>query len=262
MVAILSNQREVIFDAVQRMYDSVATEPGRGFHFPTGREACRFVGYPEDVLRALPESVTESFAGVGYPFQAGVVRPGDVVLDVGSGSGTDVFIASGLVGATGRVVGLDITRAMRDKLEANLRATGVTNVTVLDGNAEDIQLPDCAVDVVTSNGVLNLVPDKRRAVAEIARVLRPGGRVQIADIVVATPAAEACRSNAQLWAECVVGATTEADYVATLADAGLHAIHILGRQDYFAGSSSEETRGVAAALGAGAAVFRAVKRAP
>ncbi len=257
MVAIISKQRDVIFDAVQRMYEAVATEPERGFHFPTGRAACRLVGYPEDVLAAVPESVAESFAGVGYPFRAGVIRSGDVVLDIGSGSGTDVFIASRLVGRTGRVIGLDITDAMRAKLEANLRSAGIANVTVLEGNAEAIPLPDAAVDVVTSNGVLNLVPDKHRAAAEIARVLRPGGRIQIADIVVGTPASEACRTNAALWAECVVGATTEADYLAAFRAVELTDIEVLDRHDYFAGSSSEETRKVAASLGAGAAVFRA-----
>jgi SAM-dependent methyltransferase len=257
MVAVMSQQRDVIFDAVQRMYEAVATEPARGFHFPTGRDACRLVGYPEDVLAAVPEAMAESFAGVGYPFRAGVIRPGDVVLDIGSGSGTDVFIASGLVGATGRVIGLDLTAAMRAKLEANLRSAGITNVTVLEGNAEAIPLPDGAVDVVTSNGVLNLVPDKPRAAAEIARVLRPGGRVQIADIVVGTPAGEACRANPELWAECVVGATTEADYLDVFRAVGLRDIEVLDRHDYFAGSTSAETRKVAASLGAGAAVFRA-----
>ena len=257
MVAIRSNQREVILDAVQAMYAAVATEPARGFHFPTGREACRFVGYPEDLLAGLPEPVVESFAGVGFPFGAAVIRPGDVVLDIGAGSGTDVLIARRQVGPRGRVIGLDLTAAMRAKLEANLREAGIADVTVLAGNAEEIPLPDGAVDVVTSNGVLNLVPDKRRAIGEIARVLRPGGRVQVADIVVRTLPSEACRMQPELWAECVVGATTEADYVATFAAAGFEDVEVLGRRDYFAGSASEETRRVAGSFGAGAIVFRA-----
>jgi SAM-dependent methyltransferase len=259
MVSILSNQREVILDAVQAMYTAVATEPRRGYHFPTGRAACRFVGYPDDVLAALPDAVVESFAGVGYPFAAGVIRPGDAVLDIGSGSGTDVFIASRLVGPRGRVYGLDLTAAMRSKLEANLKAAGISNVTVLAGNAEAIPLPDAAVDVVTSNGVLNLVPDKPGAIAEIARVLRPGGRVQVADIVVRSLPSESCRSQAQLWAECIVGATTQTDYLESFHALGFEGLEVLSGQDYFAGSSSDETRKVAASFGAAATVFRAHK---
>src|SRR5688572_17642650 len=112
MVAILSNQREVIFSAVRKMYTDVAVTPEREFHFPTGRRACEFVGYPREQLDSVPASAVESFAGVGYPFAAKVVRTGDVVLDIGSGSGTDALIASRLVGPTGRVIGLDLTEAM------------------------------------------------------------------------------------------------------------------------------------------------------
>jgi arsenite methyltransferase len=174
MVAILSNQREVIFDAVRRMYTDVALVPEREFHFPTGRDACEFVGYPAEELDRLPKVAVESFAGVGYPFAAAVIRSGDTVLDIGSGSGTDAFIAAGLVGPGGRVIGLDLTEAMRDKLRANAAAAGAANLEVLAGNAEAIPLPDASVDVVSSNGVLNLVPDKPRAIREIARVLRAG----------------------------------------------------------------------------------------
>lgn len=259
MVSIVSNQRDVILDAVCAMYTAVAEDPARGYHFPTGRAACRFVGYPEAVLAPLPESVVESFAGVGYPFAADVIRPGDTVLDIGSGSGTDVFLAAERVGQQGWVIGLDLTAAMRAKLEVNLRAAGLENVRVVAGNAEQIPLPDASVDVVTSNGVLNLVPDKARAFSEIARVLRRGGRVQIADIVVGTLPSAACRANPELWAECIVGATTVDDYLGGLRDAGL-AAEVLERRDYFAGSSSSETRKVAASFAAGTAVLRGTKR--
>lgn len=259
MVAILSNQREVIFDAVRRTYTQVAVAPEREFHFPTGRRACELLGYPVEQLDLLPASAVESFAGVGYPFAARTIRPGDVVLDIGSGSGTDALIAARLVGPGGRVIGLDLTEAMRDKLRANAVVAGASNLEVLAGNAEAIPLPDAAVDVVTTNGVLNLVPDKARAIREIARVLCPGGRLQIADIVVRSLASEACRSHPELWAECIVGATTEESYVADFEAAGLCHVEVLGRSDYFAGSSSLETRKIAGSFGAHAVVLRADK---
>ena len=256
MVAILSNQREVIFEAVRRMYTEVAVAPAREFHFPTGRRACEFVGYPAAVLEPLPVTAVESFAGVGYPFAAGVVQYGDIVLDIGSGSGTDTLIAARLVGPTGRVIGLDMTEAMLEKLRANIAAAGVINAQALAGNAESIPLPDGSVDVVTTNGVINLVPDKSHAVREIARVLRPGGRLQMADIVVRSLPSESCRSHPELWAECIVGATTEEGYFASFEAAGLVSLEVMGRSDYFAGSCSPETRKVAGSFGAHAIVLR------
>lgn len=259
MVAILSNQREAIIGAVRAMYTQVATVPEKGFHFPTGRPACELLGYPQAQLAAIPATAVESFAGVGYPFAAEVIRPGDVVLDTGSGSGTDALIASLLVGPSGRVYGLDITEAMRAKLRTNVAKMGAANVEVLEGEAEDIPLADGSVDVVTTNGVLNLVPDKAKAAGEIGRVLRPGGRLQLADIVVATLPSEACRSRPELWAECIVGATTISAYSAMFTAAGLRDLELLGTLDYFAASASAETRKVAASFGAHAVILRAVR---
>lgn len=259
MVVITENNRDIITDAVRKMYTAVATRPQQEFHFPTGRRACEFVGYPAGDLEPLPQSATESFAGVGYPFAAGVIRPGDTVLDIGSGSGTDVLIAAMRVGPEGEVIGLDMTDAMRQKLAANARTIGANQVRVLEGEAEDIPLPDESVDVVTSNGVLNLVPDKATAIREIHRVLRPGGRVQIADIVVGTLPSEACRAQPELWAECIVGATTADDYLESFRAAGFDDVEVLSSQDYFAGSTSEETRKVAGSFGAHAIVLRARK---
>lgn len=187
MVAILGFNRDQILNAVRDMYTEVALDPQRVFHFPTGRAACLFVGYPEDWLDTLPATAVESFAGVGFPFRADVIRPGDHVLDVGAGSGTDVLSAAKLVGSEGVVFALDMTSAMLDKLRRNIERARVGNVRVLEGNAEAIPLPDETIDVVTSNGVLNLVPNKARAFAEMYRVLRPGGGAQIADIVVEKP---------------------------------------------------------------------------
>lgn len=256
MVAVQSNQREVILDAVRRMYTEVALTPEREFHFPTGRAACQFVGYQVEQLDSIPATAVESFAGVGYPFAAGLIRPGDTVLDVGSGAGTDALIASILVGAAGRVIGLDMTAAMRDKLRANTISASVTNVDVLEGTAEDIPLPDGCVDVVTSNGVLNLVPDKLQAIGEIARVLTRGGRLQLADIVVETLPSDACRARPELWAECVVGATTLEWYVDAFSTVGIGDLQVSGRVDYFSASSSAETKKVAQSFGAHSIVLR------
>jgi SAM-dependent methyltransferase len=254
MVAIYTDKKEFIFRAVCEMYSDVALHPGKMFHFPTGRLACLFVGYPAAPLDRLPATAVESFAGVGYPFAASVIGAGDVVLDIGSGSGTDTLLASTLTaGAT--VYGLDMTEAMLEKLHRNIAAMGAVQVMPLRGNAEQIPLPDASVDVVTSNGVLNLVPDKPRAFAEIARVLRPGGRVQICDIALDTPVTAQSRADPKLWAECVVGAVIEDDYVAMLREAGVDA-EIIGRQDYFSGSANADTRRAAKALGAHAITLR------
>lgn len=255
MVAILGEKKEFIFRAVEQMYTDVATQPERTFHFPTGRLACLFVGYPADLLDRIPAAATESFAGVGYPFASGAIRKGDTVLDIGSGSGTDVLIASIFTSESGMVYGLDITPAMREKLLRNAQEMNAANVHVLEGNAERIPLPDASVDVVTSNGVLNLVPDKPSAFREIARVLKPVGRLQIADIALRVPVSEKSRADPQLWAECVVGAIIEEDYVAQMRDAGLK-VEIVRQMDYFAGSVSANTRKAAHALGAHAVVMQ------
>jgi arsenite methyltransferase len=259
MVVITADQRDVILEAVRAMYTDVARHPERTFHFPTGRTACEYWGYAGDLLDRIPGAALESFAGVGNPFRARVIREGDTVLDVGSGSGTDALIAALLTGPQGRVIGLDMTAAMREKLARNARAMGADHVEALDGNAEAIPLPDASVDVVTSNGVINLIPDKRAALTEVSRVLKPGGRVQIADIVVRSPPSAACRAKPQLWAECIVGATTVDDYLDRFREAGLGRVELLERIDYFAKSPNAETRKVAEGFGAHAIVMRANK---
>lgn len=261
MVAILRYQREHILEAVRAMYTEVATHPSKVFHFPTGRSACLFVGYPEPLLNRIPPAAVASFAGVGYPFLAAAVEPGDVVLDVGSGSGTDTLIASNFVGAQGKVYALDMTDPMLDRLRDNVRTAHVDNVVAISGNAEEIPLPNASVNAVTSNGVLNLVPDKRKAFSELFRVLAPGGRLQIADIAVGREASRDCREDPQLWAECIVGALTEDAYLDMLRVAGFASVEIRARLDYFSGSSSSETRRVAEGLNAHSIVIGARKPA-
>jgi len=257
-MALWSHKKEFIFKAVDEMYTDVASHPDTVFHFPTGRSACLFVGYPTNQLDGLPAEAVESFAGVGYPFAADIIRPGDAVLDIGSGSGTDALLAATLTGRSGFVYGLDMTRAMREKLQRIVTARSIGHVRVIAGNAEKIPLPDRTIDVVTSNGVLNLVPDKPAAFAEIARVLKPGGRLQISDIALRVAVSEQARADPRLWAECVVGAIIEDDYVSLLRAAGLW-VEVFQDMDYFAGSANEATRRAAHGLGAHAVVMRGSK---
>lgn len=252
MVAITQFSRDHIFDAVKLMYTSVANQPEKTFHFPTGRPACEFVGYPKDQLDQITPTALESFAGVGYPFAANVITPGCTVLDIGAGAGTDVLLSALLTGPEGKVYGLDMTKAMHEKLKLNMDKMGLTNVEPLFGNAEEIPLPDNSVDVVTSNGVLNLVPDKQKSFAEIFRVLKPGGHIQISDIIINQnqEALEKSKANPKLWAECIVGAMEQDAYLASFESAGFRNLKVLDELDYFSGSSNESTKKTAASFGA------------
>ncbi|MDH3980418.1 MAG: methyltransferase domain-containing protein [Gammaproteobacteria bacterium] len=250
MVAITSMAREHILEAVQLMYADVANNPDKEFHFPTGRQTCIFLGYPEAMLDAVPATAVESFAGVGYPFAAAGIQPGNTVLDIGSGSGTDTLVAANLVGSAGKVYGLDMTRAMQEKLARNIELMDIGHVEVLPGNAEEIPLPDASVDVITSNGVINLVPDKPLAIREMFRVLRPGGRIQITDIVIGVgeDTLADVRNNPRLWAECIVGAVTESGYFDMFEATGFARPETLNTFDYFSESSKQETREIAASF--------------
>lgn len=251
--------RERIFSAVQEMYSEVASCPTKSFHFPTGRKACEYVGYPAAELDSIPATVVESFAGVGYPFKANVIRQRNVVLDVGSGSGTDMFIALSKIGPGGSVYGLDMTDSMLEKARANASANAPENILLIKGNAESIPLPDNMFDVITSNGVLNLVPDKSSAYQEIFRVLKPGGFIQIADIVLERNLSEKSRNNPQLWAECIVGATPEEKYLEIIREAGFRSVTIIERIDYFKNSANDSTKNVARQYGAISIVLMAQK---
>jgi len=259
-VEAMSDLKPIVTKAVQSLYTEVATRPDKAYHFPLGLEALRYLGYPDEDLQKLPATATESFAGVGYPHAANAIRPGDTVLDIGSGSGTDVLFAALKVGPTGTVYGLDITPAMIAKARTNIAKMGARNVQILEGDATNIPLPDESVDVVTSNGVVNLVPDKPAAFREIFRVLKRGGRLQLADIVVEEDVGAVCGLNPQLWADCIGGAAVELEYMTTIQDAGFREVQVLQKVDYFAKSSSESTKRITKSFGAKSVVVAAVKR--
>ncbi|MCG6658171.1 methyltransferase domain-containing protein [Halomonas campisalis] len=250
MVAILGYSRQQIAAAVQEMYTTVADAPDSPFHFPVGRAACQRLGYPETLTADLPDALLASFAGVGYPFRAQAIQPGDRVLDIGAGAGNDTLIASRLAGPEGRVIALDLTAAMTRKLKGTADQAGYDNLSVVQASAEALPLADASIDSITSNGALNLVPDKRRAVAEMFRVLRPNGRLQLADVVIHRPVSVDCHEDPRLWVECVVGATVKEELLALFAEAGFEDVEVVGSHDYFALSPSRQTREVAQSFGA------------
>ena len=182
-----------------RMYQEVADHPGGEFHFFHGRTAADLFGYPPEWLDRAPAGAVASFAGVGNPHQRANLQPGETVLDLGSGAGLDAIIASWGVGPTGSVIGVDLNPSMCLKVQAHAAATGAT-VECHEGRMEDIPVPDASVDVVISNGVINLSFRKRRVVEEIFRVLRPGGRISITDIVSAKQLSQSIVNDPKLWA--------------------------------------------------------------
>lgn len=185
---------------VRAKYEELAGDPTGEFHFYTGRRAAEHVGYPMSTLDALPDETVEAFAGVANPFHWGTPTPGETVVDVGSGGGFDAVAAGRWVGPDGQVIGVDMTPSMLERATRAASSLGLDHVEFRQGLAEDLPVADESVDVVISNGVLNLVPDKLGAYREILRVLKPGGRFQIADITVEKPVPEGVQRDIDLWA--------------------------------------------------------------
>jgi SAM-dependent methyltransferase len=190
---------EALRREVSNKYREVATDPAGSFHFHTGRYLASHLGYDEATTAALPDTAVESFAGVANVFSVHPVQSGDRVVDIGSGAGFDCFVAAGLAGPTGRVVGVDMTDEMLAKSRATAQAMGLAHVEFRMGLAEWLPVEDGWADVVVCNGVINLCPDKRAVFSEIFRVLRPGGRLEFADIANGNPVPEAAVRNIDLW---------------------------------------------------------------
>ena len=206
---------------VTEMYRAVAERPHDPFHFETGRALAERLGYPPEDLDRIPAPAIDSFAGVGYFFDLARLQPGERVLDLGSGSGMDAFVAALAVGPDGRVVGVDMTSAQLEKAERLRRTHELAHVAFQPGRIEQLPVEDASVDVVISNGVINLAPDKPAVFAEAARVLRPGGRLAIADIVTEIPLTEEIVCDVDLWASCIGGAPQEDAYREAIRGAGL-----------------------------------------
>jgi arsenite methyltransferase len=190
---------DILRQAIMKEYTQVAQSPHKGYHFHTGREAADRIGYDPTLYAALPEENIASFAGTGNPFCLGPVNAGETVVDVGSGAGFDALIASRMVGPHGKVIGIDMTAEMLQKARNGAERMGATHVEFRQGFADDLPLPENFSDVLISNGVLNLTPDKKKTLSEWARVIKPGGRLMIGDIMISKPMPREALDNISLW---------------------------------------------------------------
>jgi SAM-dependent methyltransferase len=190
---------DLLREEIRRTYTDVSAEQDQEFIFPTGRAWAQELGYPEPELSRVPEATAASFAGVANHWTLGRIEPGSVVLDLGCGAGTDLLIAAQMAGPEGRVIGVDMTGAMLERAAASAREMGLANVELYESLIETLPIEDESVDVVISNGVIDLVPEKDAVFAEIHRVLRPGGRLQLADVVIHTEVSEDARERIDLW---------------------------------------------------------------
>jgi arsenite methyltransferase len=244
---------------IESTYERLAHDPESRFHFNVGLDyAVSQLRYDRAELEALPKSCTARFAGVGNPLRAGWLPRGAVVLDHACGAGMDLLLAARRVGAGGKAIGVDVTPAMREQAQRSAQAAGLASVVEIRAGAfEALPVADESVDVVISNGVVNLAPDKSRIFSEIVRVLRPGGLLLLADVMVERELAPAARANPDLWAACVGGALTESGLHTLAARAGLRGGHVVERFDCFRNTALEIKLG--SALKVYGASFRACK---
>lgn len=232
---------ERLHEAILEEYRLVAEEPERGFHFHTGRPLTRMLKYDPELLAGIPGRAIESFAGTGNPFRMRRLRPGWKVADIGSGAGMDSLIAGKLVYPGGKVIGVDMTPAMLNKARRSAFESGLRSVEFRYGVAENLPIPDGWADVVISNGMLNLVPDKPAALREMYRVLRPGGWLQIADIIVQMPVPDQSKQNPELWTGCIAGALLEHALRDAVKQAGFTGFKITWRKAVYDGAPQESS---------------------
>jgi ubiquinone/menaquinone biosynthesis C-methylase UbiE len=232
---------------IKAMYRSVAENPHGEFHFEMGRALAERLGYAPADLDRIPAEAIESFAGVGYYFHLADLKQGETALDLGSGSGMDTFIAALKVGPRGKVIGVDMTDEQRAKAERLRDRDGFKNVTYIKGHIENVPAPAASVDVVISNGVINLATDKGEVFCEAARLLRPGGRLAISDIVTEVQLPETIVCNSTLWAACIGGAAQQDNYRTLIAAAGLKVVKVEDNPAYQ--FISENARGASRKFG-------------
>ena len=237
--------------AIRAEYAAVAAEPERGFHFHTGYRLAAILGYPQVWIDTLPASAVLSMAGTGNPLALGELRRGDHVVDCGSGAGADALIAASLVGPAGRVIGVDMTPEMVERARTNAVEAGVANVEFREGVLEALPIEGGWADVVISNGVLNLVPDKAAALREMHRVLKAGGRLQIADIVLGRPVSDASKQDVSLWSGCIAGGLLEDEIHALVAGAGFRDVATVRGADVFAGAPQHSNAAAYGTVGVG-----------
>ena len=232
---------EALRASIRAEYAAVAAEPDRGFHFHTGYRLAAILGYPQEWIESLPRGAVVSMAGTGNPFALGDIRPGERVVDCGSGAGADALIAARLVAPTGEVIGVDMTPEMLATARVNADQAGLSNVEFREGLLEALPVETGWADVVISNGVLNLVPDKAAALAEMHRVLRPGGRLLAADIILERAVSATSKHDVSLWTGCIAGGLLEEELVALIDVAGFVDVELVRGGDVFAGAPQESS---------------------
>jgi arsenite methyltransferase len=242
---------EALRASVRAEYAAVASDPDRGFHFHTGYRLAAILGYSEEWIAALPPGAVVSMAGTGNPFALGAIDPGERVIDCGSGAGADALIAARLVGPTGRVIGVDMTPEMLRKASANAASAALDNVEFRQGLLERLPIETGWADVVISNGVLNLVPDKAAALAEMHRVLRPGGRLQAADLVLGRSVSSSAKQDVGLWTGCIAGGLLEDELRELVSAAGFVDVQVVSGVDVFAGAPQHSNAAAYGTRGSG-----------
>lgn len=224
---------EELRTAIRAEYKEVACNKDHTIHFTSGKVLAKRLGYVEGIMKMMPQEAIRPFAGVGNPFSMGVPQKSETILDIGSGAGFDCIYGSFITSGQSNFLGLDMTDEMLGKAILNVNEAGLSNITFLKGFAEEIPLPTCSVDLVISNGVINLCPNKHSVYKEIYRILKPNGRFQIADVILNSAVPSESKDLIHLWTNCIAGAITHEEYFQILRDVGFYKNEIKRSYDVF-----------------------------